>query len=84
MKFVCGFHDYKEAEDFVPHQVFHCDETGLFWEKMMSRTYITKEEKALEGEGSKPMKDRFTLLLCGNAGGDLKIKLLLFYHNEKS
>ena len=28
------------------------------------------------------MKDRFTLLLCGNASGDCKIKRLLVYHSE--
>jgi len=52
-------------------QVFNCDETGLFWKKMPRRTYITEEEKALPGH--KPMKDRLTLLLCGNASGDFKI-----------
>ena len=28
------------------------------------------------------MKDRLTLLLCGNASGDCKIKPLLVYHSE--
>jgi len=30
----------------------------------------------------KPMKDRLTVLLCGNANGDFKIKPLLMYHSE--
>ena len=47
---------------------------------MPRRTYITREEKSLPGH--KPMKDRFTLLLCGNASGDCKIKPLLVYHSE--
>ena len=41
---------------------------------------MTREEKSKPGH--KPMKDRFTLLLCGNASGDCKIKLLLVYHSE--
>ena len=48
--------------------------------KMPKRTYITREEKALPGH--KPMKDRLTLLLCGNASGDFEVKLLLVYHSE--
>jgi hypothetical protein len=28
------------------------------------------------------MKDRLTLLFCGNASGDCKVKLLLIYHSE--
>jgi len=56
------------------------DETGLFWKKMPRRTYITREEKSMPGH--KPMKDRLTLLLCGNASGDFKVKPLLIYHSE--
>ncbi|KAJ7316369.1 hypothetical protein JRQ81_002531 [Phrynocephalus forsythii] len=79
-QFVLEFKDYVTAQDFVPQQVFNCDETGLFWKKMPKRTYITREEKALPGY--KPMKDRLTLLFCANASGDLKLKPLLVYHSE--
>ncbi|XP_066444151.1 E3 ubiquitin-protein ligase ZFP91 isoform X1 [Eleutherodactylus coqui] len=78
--FVSEFKDYVEAEGLVPQQVFNCDETGLFWKKMPKRTFITQEEKALPGH--KPIKDRLTLLLCGNASGDCKVKPLLVYHSE--
>ncbi|XP_023238521.1 tigger transposable element-derived protein 1-like isoform X3 [Centruroides sculpturatus] len=79
-KFVKRFKHYVDSEGFLPQQVFSCDETGLFWKKMPKRTFITKEEKAILGH--KPMKDRLTLLLCGNASGDCKIKPLLVYHTE--
>ena len=39
--------DNVNAEGFLPQQLFSYDETGLFWKKMSSKTYITKEEKAL-------------------------------------
>ncbi|XP_059558184.1 tigger transposable element-derived protein 1-like isoform X1 [Myotis daubentonii] len=78
--FVTEFQEFIEAEGFVPQQVFNCDETGLFWKKMPKRTYITQEEKSLPGH--KPVKDRLTLLLCGNASGDFKLKPLLVYHSE--
>ncbi|KAM4688985.1 tigger transposable element-derived protein 1-like [Discoglossus pictus] len=78
--FVTDFKQYVEAEAFVPQQVFNCDETGLFWKKMPSRTYITQEKKTLPGH--KAFKNRVTLLLCGNASGDLKIKPLLVYQSQ--
>ncbi|XP_045609751.2 tigger transposable element-derived protein 1 [Procambarus clarkii] len=78
--FAAEFKEFVESEGYLPQQVFKCNEMGLFWKKMPKRTYITKEEKALPGH--KPMKDRLTLVLCGNASGDLKIKPLLVYHSE--
>jgi hypothetical protein len=47
---------------------------------MPKRTYITREKKALLGH--KPMKDRRTLLLCGEVSGDFKVKPLLVYQQE--
>nr|XP_053637938.1 tigger transposable element-derived protein 1-like [Cherax quadricarinatus] len=79
-KFVSEFKEYIEAEGLKSEQMFNYDETGLFWKKMPKRTYITQEEKGLPGH--KPMKDRLTLMLCANASGDFKVKLLLVYHSE--
>jgi hypothetical protein len=78
--FVKEFGEFVETGGFVPQQVFNCDETGLFWKKTPNRTYITQEEKALARH--KPMKARLTLLFCGNASGDCKLKPLLIYHSE--
>ena len=79
-EFMQDFSDYVKANGFIPQQVFNCDETSLFWKKMPRRTHITQEEKELPGH--KPMKDRLTFLLCGNASGDFNIKPLLMYHSE--
>ena len=79
-KFKVEFKQCVNAEQYVPQQVFNMDETGLFWKKMPRRTYITREEKSMPGH--KPMKDRLTLLLCGNASGDFKVKPLLIYHSD--
>lgn len=78
--YIHHFETMTQRNGFCSHQVFNCDETGLFWKKMPRRTYITQEEKKMPGH--KPMKDRLTLLLCANASGDLKIKPLLVYHSE--
>ncbi|XP_014768199.1 tigger transposable element-derived protein 1-like [Octopus bimaculoides] len=73
--FVCEFRQLIAGEGCIALQVFNCEETGLFWKKMLKRTYIMP--------GHKPMKDRLTHALCANASGDLKIKLLIVYHFEK-
>ena len=78
-KFVEKFKDFVDREGFIPEQVFNCDETGLSGKKKPKRTYITREEVL---PGQKPMKDRLTLLLCGNASGDFEEKLLLVYRSE--
>ncbi|XP_069156566.1 tigger transposable element-derived protein 1-like [Procambarus clarkii] len=78
--FVPQFQEFVDREQFLPQQVFNCDETGLFWKKLPKRTYITQEEQSLPGH--KPMKDRLTLVLCANASGDCKVKPLLVYHSE--
>ncbi|XP_069158736.1 tigger transposable element-derived protein 1-like [Procambarus clarkii] len=77
--FVPEFQKFVDQQ-FLPQQVFNCDETGLFWKKLTKRTYITQEEQSLPGH--KPMKDRLTLVLCANASGDCKVKPLLVYHSE--
>lgn len=48
--------------------------------KLPNRTDIAKEGKALSGH--RPMKGSLTILLCGNANRDLKIKLLFVYYPE--
>ena len=79
-KYVTEFSETIKAEEYVPEQVFNCDETGLFWKKLTANMHITKEETKMPGH--KPMKDRLTLLLCANASGDCKIKPLLVYHSD--
>ncbi|GFT17732.1 tigger transposable element-derived protein 1 [Trichonephila clavipes] len=67
--------------EYCAHQVFNADETGLFWKKMPTRTYIAKSEKT--ASGLKDAKDRVTLLLCSNASGDRMLKPLLVNRSLK-
>ncbi|XP_069964571.1 tigger transposable element-derived protein 1-like [Bactrocera oleae] len=60
---------------YCPDQVFNTDETGLFWKKMPSRTFIAKSMKA--ASGFKAAKDRITFLLCSNASGARMLNPLL-------
>jgi len=65
---------------YSPKQVFNVDETGLFWKRLPSRTFLSKNEKS--ASGFKASKDRLTLLLGGNAYGDFKFKPVLIYKSE--
>jgi hypothetical protein len=69
-----------EDNDFPPDLVFNVDERGLYWKKLLSRTYILRKEKS--APGFKASKDQLTLLLGGNTSGTLQLEPLLLYHSE--
>jgi len=78
--FTTKFKKIIEDSDFPSDLVFNVDETGLFWKKLPSRTYISREEKS--APGFKASKDQLALLLGGNTSRTLKLKPLLVYHFE--
>ncbi|XP_043835158.1 tigger transposable element-derived protein 1-like [Dromiciops gliroides] len=69
-----------EEGGYTDQQIFNVDETGLFWKRMPSRTYISKKENTQPG--FKVSRDRLTLLLGGNAEGDFKLKPMLVYWSQ--
>ena len=75
------FPELIEEGCYVPEQVFHMDETGLFWKRMPSRTFLFKEEA--KAPGFKAHKDRVTLVMCGNAAGFMS-KPGLVYKSKNS
>lgn len=68
-----------EEGGYKPEQVFNMDETGLFWKRMPSRTFIMQDEA--KAPGFKAQKDRVTLVMCGNAAGFM-IKPGLIYRSK--
>ncbi|XP_027214437.2 tigger transposable element-derived protein 1 [Penaeus vannamei] len=66
---------------YTPDQVFYASKTGLFWKRLPSNTFISKVE--MSSPGYKARNDRFTLLLCTNMSGNLRLKPLLVYHTVK-
>jgi len=60
----------------TPEQVFNADETGLFWKRMPSRTFLSKNEKT--APGFKAAKHRLTLLLCADACGFMMKSMVVY------
>ena len=67
--------------NYSPHQLFNCDETGVYWRRTPSSTFIPKEIK--QAPGKKLAKDKFSVLLTCNASGDCKMKPLVIYKHAK-
>jgi hypothetical protein len=65
---------------YLAEQIFNVDETGLFYQKMPSRMYISKEEKTIPGH--KASENMVTLLFGGNASRTCKLKPLLIHHSK--
>ncbi|XP_070593160.1 tigger transposable element-derived protein 1-like [Erythrolamprus reginae] len=70
------FKDLIAEGGYLPEQVFNMDETGLFWKRMPSRTFLMQDEA--KAPGFKAMKDRVTLIMCGNAAGFLMKPWLIY------
>ncbi|XP_070591828.1 tigger transposable element-derived protein 1-like [Erythrolamprus reginae] len=63
------FKDLIEEGAYLPEQVFNMEETGLFWKRMPSQTFLMQDEA--KAPGFKAPKDRVTLIMYGNAAGFL-------------
>uniref|UniRef100_A0A1B6GWK2 HTH CENPB-type domain-containing protein n=1 Tax=Cuerna arida TaxID=1464854 RepID=A0A1B6GWK2_9HEMI len=60
------------SEGLTSDQIFNCDETGLNFRMLPSKTLASQQETS--APGYKKSKDRVTVLGCANAAGSLKLK----------
>jgi len=70
-----------EKEQLTLYQVYNCDETGLCWKALPSKTMASQREKTTPGH--KGNKERITILACANATGDHKLKLTMIGKSKK-
>lgn len=61
-------------KNFSPHDVFNADEFGLFFKLTPKKSLVYKLDKCHD---EKLNKERLTVLVCTNADGSEKIKLLV-------
>lgn len=80
-EFKIFFQDFVEKNDLSPFQVYNADETGLLWRCLPNSTLAGHDEKS--AKGFKMNKDRLTVLCCGNASGDHKLKLFVIGKYKK-
>ena len=64
-----------EREVLTLEQLYNCDETGLCYRMLPSRTLASRSEK--EASGMKNQKDRVTLMACCNTTGTHILPLML-------
>nr|XP_022902916.1 tigger transposable element-derived protein 1-like [Onthophagus taurus] len=74
------FQEIVEQGKYPADLIFNVDETGLYWKKLPSRTFISREERS--APGFKAAKDRLTVLLGSNVSGSLKFKPMVVYHSQ--
>uniref|UniRef100_A0A3B3WHD8 DDE-1 domain-containing protein n=1 Tax=Poecilia mexicana TaxID=48701 RepID=A0A3B3WHD8_9TELE len=78
-EFVNKFKAIIEEGGYKSEQVFNMNETGLFWKRMPSRTFIMKDEA--KAPVFKAQKDHVTVIMCLNAAGFM-IKPGLIYNSK--
>ncbi|KAG7163950.1 Tigger transposable element-derived protein 1-like 79 [Homarus americanus] len=70
-----------EEGQYTDDQVFNMDESGLFWKKLPSKTFVVKNASKIRGR--KLQKERITVLFTTNASGTCKLKLSVIHTARK-
>ncbi|KAG7163515.1 Tigger transposable element-derived protein 1-like 53 [Homarus americanus] len=70
-----------EEGQYTDDQVFNMDESGLFWKKLPSKTFVVKNASKIRGR--KLQKERITVQFTTNASGTCKLKLSVIHTARK-
>ena len=70
-EFIKSFPKFVEEGGYSLDQIFNCDETGLNFRLLPTKTLAMSFEKSADGR--KNSKDRVTVNLCSNASGTIKL-----------
>ncbi|GBL76186.1 Jerky [Araneus ventricosus] len=73
--FIAELQGFIVKEKLTAEQIYNCDETGLYWRILSTKTLAAENEAVAQGR--KKMKDRVTILGCANASGSHRVKLTL-------
>lgn len=75
VQFCEKFKNLVKSENLTLDQIYNCDETGLNFKTLPSKTLASREETSAPGH--KKSKERLTLLATSNASGKHKLKLVV-------
>lgn len=75
------FSSIVEGMGILPCQIYNADESGLYWKGLPDKTLVGPEEKTAPGR--KMNKERVTFLVCCNATGTHRLKLLVLGKSKK-
>ena len=62
-----------------PEDIFNCDETGLFYKVLPTKSLVEKNKIC---SGTKETKDRLTILLCANMSDTEKLELSMIVKSQ--
>lgn len=79
--FVEDLKEYIQKEKLTSEQIYNADETSLFWKCLPQYSLACGSERSIEGY--KESKERITALLCANAAGTHKCKLMIIGRSAK-
>lgn len=74
-------HTLIDKEGITGEQLYNCDETGLNFKMLPTKTLASMAEKS--APGFKRSKERVTVLACSNATGNHKLKLVLIGKSKR-
>lgn len=74
-KFKQDFKKQIEDSGYTCDQIYNCDESGLNYKLLPSKTLASQQEKSAPGH--KRSKERLTIMACSNASGKHKIPLMV-------
>ncbi|XP_030760813.1 jerky protein homolog-like [Sitophilus oryzae] len=73
--FLTAFAEKIKELNLGPTQIYNADESALYWKMLPEKTLVRSQEKTAPGR--KISKERVTFLVCCNADGSQKLKLLV-------
>ncbi|XP_054284043.1 jerky protein homolog-like [Macrosteles quadrilineatus] len=80
-EFKTFLHNLLDEEGITGDQLYNCDETGLNYKMLPTKTLASKKEAA--APGYKKSKERVTVLACCNVTGNHKLRLTLIGKSKK-
>jgi hypothetical protein len=64
----------KKFNEYAPCDIWNCDETGLVYKRIPSKSYVSVNDNC---KGEKKLKDRITIMFCCSQTGEKHAPLII-------